>query len=224
MIIGVAIPCYDGRVCAATMDSLLGEQLIAHSRGHVMDVARLEGCSSIPSARNVLTYDFLQSRADRLVFIDGDMAWEPGALTDLATCSHDIVGGAYRLKNDSGEFVIRWLPGEAPLWADEEGTLPVAGLGTGFLAISRNALSQIAAAFPGRTYRDQHREPYAYFDMPFADGTMWGEDLRFCEMARAAGIDIRVMPELNLTHIAAPNLGYTGRLGDWLRQRMRAAA
>lgn len=224
MLIAVAIPCYDGKVSAATLDSLLAEQLIAHSEGHVLDVARLEGCSSIPSARNVLVYDFLQSRSERLVFIDSDMGWEPGSLTELATCAHDIVGGAYRLKNDSGDFVIRWLPGEAPLWADAEGTLPCAGLGTGFLAISRRAFETIAEAFPNRTYRDQHRQPYAYFDMPFADGTMWGEDLRFCEMARAAGLEIRVKPELNLSHIAGPNHAYTGRLGDWLRDRMRAAA
>ena len=224
MHIAVAIPCYDGRVCAATMDSLLGEQLIAHSRGHVLDVARLEGCSSIPSARNILAHDFLKSRSDRLVFVDSDMAWEPGALTDLATCSHDIIGGSYRLKNESGDFIVRWLPGEAPLWADKEGAIPVAGLGTGFLAISRKALQDIMATFPARTYKDGERNPYAFFEMPFANSTMWGEDYWFCEMARSAGIDIHCLPELNLTHIAAPNLGFTGRLGDWLRNRMRAAA
>jgi hypothetical protein len=220
----VAIPCYDGKVFAATADALLGELLYAIRAGHTFEVARLEGCSSIPSARNALTRQFLESTADKLVFIDGDIAWPPGSLMDMCSIPHEIVGGSYRLKNESGDFVVHWLEGEAPLWTDKHGTFPVAGLGTGFLCITREALLKIREAMPDRVYRDNGKEHYAYFDMPYADGTLWGEDLRFCAMARACGIEIRCAPEILLSHYAGPNTWYSGRLGDWLRERMRQAA
>lgn len=220
MHILAAVPCYDGKVAAATMDAFLAEQILAHDAGHVLEVCRLEGCSSIPQARNLMVYDFQQSDADRLVFVDSDIAWTPGDLVRLATCPHDIVGGAYRYKREAVEYAMQWLPGGADLWADEHGALRVAGLGAGFLAISRNALAAIAGHDASRFYNHNDKRPYAYFDMPFADGTLWGEDLRFCELARRAGVPVHVLPELELTHCAGPNVGFKGRLGDWLRARM----
>lgn len=220
MHIFAAVPCYDGKVHAATMDAFLGEMIMACHAGHALQVQRLEGCSSIPSARNALVFDFLKSKADRLVFIDSDMAWSPGDLVRLASLPHDIVGGAYRYKRDGAGFIVHWDEDEPQLWADAHGAMRVKGLGCGFLAISRKALLAIAEKSPDRWYLDAGEKVYAYFDMPFADGTLWGEDLRFCELARRANIPIHVLPELELTHCAGPNLGFKGRLGDWLRARM----
>lgn len=224
MTILVAIPAYDGRVCTETMDALLGETALAVAQGRGLDVRVLTGCSSIPSARNALVADFLASDAKRLVFIDSDIAWTPGALMALADLPHAIVGGAYRFKRETEAYVVRWLPDGGELWADEHGCLKVAGLGCGFLAIDRAALEAIRASDPERVYRDGERDIYAYFDMPFADGTMWGEDLRFSHMATRAGVDTFVAPEVELGHVAGPNVVFRGKLGDWLRRRMNDAA
>lgn len=220
MRVFVAIPAYDGKISTETMDALLGEQAIALAQGDVLDVRVLPGCSSIPSARNVLTHDFKASEADRLVFIDSDIAWKPGDLLRMAALPHQIVGGAYRMKRAEEAYVIRWDEAAGELWADQHGAMRVAGLGCGFLAISREALEQIEVTLPYRTYADGERIIYAHFDMPYADGTMWGEDLRFCHLAKVAGVPVHVLPELELTHVAAPGFAFTGRLGDWLRSRL----
>lgn len=220
MHVFVAIPAYDGKITAPTLDALMAEQLLAREGDDVLDVRVLSGCSSIPAARNSLLADFEASSADRLFFLDSDIAWRAGALMRLAYAPYDVIGGAYRNKREAVAYVVRWLPEGGPLWADGWGALEVAGLGAGFLSLSRKALAAMRAAMPERVYRDGEREIYAYCDMPFADGTMWGEDLRLCELMRRAGVPIHVDPELELSHVAGPGVAFKGRLGDWLRERM----
>ena len=216
MRIFVAIPAYDGRVCVETTDALLGESLLAFSQGHVLDIRFLPGCSAIHSARNALVGEFLESGFDRMVFLDSDIAWKPGDLVKLAQMPHDLIGGAYRLKREPEEYTIHWDEDVPELHADEHGALKVKGLGCGFLAISRSCLETMQTE--DRFYHDRGRKLFAFFDMPF-DGVLWGEDLRFCHMARKAGIICHVLPELELTHVAGSFAHFKGRLGDWLRSR-----
>lgn len=221
MKILVAIPAYDGKLCAETVDSLLGESLLAFSQGHVLDVRVLSGCSAIHSARNALTYDFEHSECDRLFFLDSDISWTPGDLLKVALSPHDLIGVGYRHKRQNESYIVHWAD-EPELWADEHGAIKVKGLGTGFLAVSRDCLKRIREHYGPRFYGDGEREIYAYFDMPY-DGVLWGEDLRFCHMASEAGSPCHVLPEIELTHVGGPGNHFKGRLGDWLRARMQGS-
>lgn len=216
MRIFVAVPAYDGKVCVETTDALLAESLLAFHQGHVLDIRFLPGCSAIHSARNALVGDFLESGADRMVFVDADVRWQPGDLLKLAQMPHDLIGGAYRHKRPEESYIVHWDDEVPELYADEHGALKVKGLGCGFLAISRACLKKMQGE--DRFYQDNGRKLFAFFDMPF-DGVLWGEDLRFCHMARKAGVICHVLPELELTHVGGPFAHYTGRLGDWLRNR-----
>jgi hypothetical protein len=221
MRVFVAIPAYDGKVCVETVDALLGESLLAFSQGHVLDVRFLPGCSAIHSARNAMVQDFLDSGCDRMVFIDADVKWTPGDLLKLAQMPHDLIGGAYRHKRAEEAYVVQWDDDVPELHADKHGALKVKGLGCGFLAVSRYCLEAIRG-LGDRTYSEAGKTRFAYFDMPF-DGVLWGEDLRFCHMARLAGVSCHVLPELELTHVGGPFSHFTGRLGDWLRGRLNGS-
>jgi hypothetical protein len=84
-------------------------------------------------ARNQMVGDFLASDADKLVFIDSDVSWEPGSILKLAMHKADFVGGAYRLKQDEEAYPVEWVDPKGELWA-KDGLLEVAHLPAGSCA------------------------------------------------------------------------------------------
>lgn len=224
-MIFVAIPAYDAKVCVETIRSLLDEQSMAHIAGLEMSVNFLPGCSLVTQARNQLAKDFLASGADRMVFVDSDVAWEPGSLLRLASHPVDLVGGAYRLK-DSVETYPIGLLGDATteLWADPAtGLLEIETLPGGFLSISRGCLTKLRDAHPERAYGHYGHEYHAYFHNPIQDGRLYGEDAAFCLDWRTNGGKVWLDPELTLTHVGGSQK-FVGKIGDWLRARALSQA
>lgn len=199
-----------------TARALLDEQSVASAAGHTLCVAFRSGSSLITNARDQLARDFLASACERMVFVDSDVSWEPGALTSIALRPVDFCGGAYRKKIEPETYPVSWTA--APdLWADPDtGMLEVAGLPGGFLSLSRNVFERLRTAFPERQYlHPDHSEPFhAYFHVPPGGG----EDAAFCNDWRAIGGRVWLDPELALTHTGGSNQ-YAGRIGDWLRNR-----
>jgi hypothetical protein len=214
----VAIPAYDGKVYAETARALLDEQAVAAGQGVVITTRILPRCSLITMARNRLCAQFLDGDDDRLVFVDSDVSWEPGALARLAQHPVDVVGGAYRFKEEGEGYPVGWLD-KAELWADPStGLLEVRSVPGGFLAISRAALERLRAAHPGRAYEHRGHATHAFFAAPVEDGHLWGEDAWFCEEWRRAGGAVWLDPELTLTHHEGAQ-AWTGCIGSWLRRR-----
>jgi hypothetical protein len=212
-----AVPAYDGKICVETVRSLLNEQSVAQLMGYELRVMFLPGTSLITMARNQLCADFLATDAERLVFIDADIAWEGGSLIRLAMHPVDVVGGAYRLKQAKEAYPIQWLAKDE-LWANELGLLEVAGLPTGFLAISRAALERLTEAYPDRAYQHMGCKAHAFFTAPFKDGRLWGEDAAFCADWREIGGQVWLDPEIPLTHVGGLS-AFPGHVGNWLRNR-----
>lgn len=216
----VAVPAYSGAVSVDTVRSLLQEQSVAQAAGIDFRAVFLPGCSLITMARNQMVQDFLDSDADKMVFIDSDVSWEPGSVLKLAMHDADFVGGAYRLKNDEEMYPVEWLKLGEPLQA-ENGLLKVAHLPGGFLCLNRNVFARYREAYPDRGYTHHTFSGYAYFHAPFLNGRLYGEDSAFCHDYRAAGGDVLLDPELTLTHHDGRQ-AYRGCIGDFLRSRMAA--
>lgn len=222
MKIFVAIPAYDRKISVETARALLNEQAAAALSGIELTAHFLPGCSLITMARNQLADDFIASDADRLVFIDADLSWEPGSI--LRLCSSDVpcVGGAYRFKQAEESYPINWAPQEL---TDEKrrfaeiGLMVVDGLPGGFMALTREALQQFRDVHGNRTYVHFERAAYAYFTAPFRDGRLMGEDNAFCADLQAAGVPILLDPSLILTHHDGSN-DFKGCVGEWLRSRV----
>ena len=216
MHIFVALPCYDGRVTVETARALLDEQSVASVAGDQLSIAFRSGSSLITNARDQLARDFLASPCERMVFVDSDVSWEPGALVTVARHPVDFCGGAYRKKMEPETYPVSWL--DAPeLWADPEtGLLEVAGLPGGFLSLSRSVFERLREAFPQREYlHPDHSDPFhAFFHVPPGGG----EDAAFCNDWRSIGGQVWLDPNLSLTHSGGCN-HYAGCIGDWLRNR-----
>jgi glycosyltransferase involved in cell wall biosynthesis len=212
----VAIPAYDGKVCVETVRSLLNEQMVAAGAGVEFKAVFLPGCSLITHARNQMAQDFLDSEADRLVFIDADVSWEPGNLIRLAAHAVDFVGGAYRLKQETEAYPVGWL--DEPELIAQDGLLEVASVPGGFLALSRKVFDDLKLEYPDRGYSHYQFNGHGYFHAPIQNGRLYGEDTAFCNDWRNIGGKVWLDPELTLTHVGGSN-EYIGRIGDWLRTR-----
>lgn len=218
----VAVPAYDGTVQVDTVRALLNEQIIAEHAGLEFKAVFLPGCSLITMARNQIVADFLASDADKLIFVDSDVSWEPGDLVRLASHNVDFVGGAYRLKSPIENYPVDLRLDGRELWA-VDGLLEIDTLPGGFLCCTRKVFDVLKAAHPDRGYSHFEFSGHAYFHAPFEDGRLWGEDSRFCYEYRQAGGTVWLDPELNLTHSGGVP-SYTGRIGDWLRGRINGNA
>jgi hypothetical protein len=209
----VGIPAYDRKLHVETVRSLLLEQGAALLAGLELDVMFAPGSSLIHHARDEVVNDFLASGADRLIFVDADVAWEPGALIKIALHGKDFVGGAYRHKADDETYPVVWLDNDE-LWSGEDGLIEVKALPGGFLSLSRNVFERIRENTVRPEYPHGPTTHYPWFHCPFGRG----EDFAFCDDWRAAGGQIWLDPDLTLHHCDSGRK-YTGNIGNWLKSR-----
>jgi hypothetical protein len=216
----VGIPAFDRKLHVETVRSLLNEQAAAVCLGDELTTIFAPGCSLITYARNHLAREFMQSDAERLVFVDADIAWEVGSLLKIAHSPVDFAGGAYRYKDEKEGYPVQWLP-LPELWSNSDGLIEVASLPGGFLSVSRTVFTTLSEHFTGREYTHGDEKFWAYFHAPFRDGKLYGEDASFCAEWRDAGGSVWINPELSLTHVEGSHL-YKGHIGNWLKSREAA--
>ena len=218
MRISVGLPLYDGKMDYRVAACLMTEILIAEKNGDSLSLCMLGGCSDLARGRNQIVYEFLESEADRLVFLDSDVTFTPGSLVKIAHYPEDVVGGAYRLKEDGPEqYPIAFLQDRKELRANEHGLLEVAMVPTGFLSMSRNAFKKFKEAYPGREYQSRGVTQYCYFQIPYGDGALYTEDSYFCKEWKAIDGQVFMDPELTLTHWKG-NIPSEGHIGNWLKR------
>lgn len=218
MRIFVAVPVYDARLPIQVVQRLLTEQLFAVVRGDEIAFNFLSGNAGITQGRNQLATEFLDSGFDRLVFLDADITWEPGALVELAHKPADLVGGCYRFKTEHEQYPMRFLPGER--WTNRDGLIEVEMLPTGFLAISRAVFETMLERLPGiRNSMQSGVKAHCFFQMPYVDGHLFGEDFYFCRTWRELGGKVWLDPEIELTHWGFAPTPFKGHVGNWLRNR-----
>lgn len=206
MKIAIAIPTLDGKISAETVKSLLDEQTFAISAGVDLCHFFIVGCSLIPQARNQAVRDFCTSDAERLVFVDSDIGWQPGDLTCLALRPEPVVGGAYRYKKQEEDYPVEWCQG--PKSITEDGLLEVLSLPGGFIAIHK----AVFAVWPLRPYVWHGQLFNAVYHAPPG----CGEDGTFCKEWREKGGKVWLDPSLKLVHVEGTKR-YEGCVADWLK-------
>jgi hypothetical protein len=217
----VAIPVYDGKLMIEVVRCLLNEQAVAHGNGDELSIRFLSSCSHPAMGRNQLAQEFMDSDADRLVYLDADVTFEPASLVRIAHHPFDFVGGAYRFKQDHELYPVGWMPGDQ-IPMNRAGLCLVSTLPGGFLSLSRNVFETLKNKFPERAYTHFGKVAHAYFSMPFKDGYLCGEDSNFCMEWADAGGQVWLDPELSLTHWDF-NKPYPGHIGNWLKARAGVA-
>ena len=217
--ISVGIPVYDGKLQMQSVACLLTETSLATSLGIRLRVNFLPSCTNLALGRNQLVKEFLAIGADKLVFLDADVTFEPGSLIKLATHKVDFVGGAYRLKTNEERYPVHLLSEAKELGPD--GLVEVAMVPTGFLALSRNVFEKFEASYPDRRYTIDGEESYCYFQIPYHNGALFTEDSYFCKEWREAGGTVYLDPTPTLTHWHF-NTPFRGNFNSWVRTKINS--
>lgn len=202
------VPCEYAVALHQTVCALL-QNGIAYTHNFIM------GNALVHDARNRCVAWFLESDATDLLFIDGDLGWEPQAALRLAISPHDVIGGAYPQKRDDAE-----LYNAAGLRPSPSGLIEVDYLGAGFLKISRKAIEKLIKAAPETRYQDLDGRPcYGLFQSPIGDGKIVGEDAWFCRKWRETGGKVFLDPNMTFWHVGRK--AWRGNFGE-LAARVQA--
>ena len=197
MKIFIAIPCMES-VNTSFLQSLLG--LNMGDLGYPK--YGISKSSLIYDARNMLAETALKSGADRIMWFDSDMTFEPEIIQKLSADldeGRDFVSGLYfKRKNPIGPVVYK----ETGYLQDGDKVTPYAHCyedypdsqlfecaGVGFGAVMMNA--QLI------------RDVYDAFGAPFAPQPGFGEDLSFCRRCTELGVKIWCDSRVKLGHVAS---------------------
>lgn len=200
----IGIPSYNWQVQIGTMRSLMADCVSLVERGDRFTIYDEAGNTEISLARESIVKAFLESDADKLLFVDDDVTWQRGALLRLFDNNLSLCAGVYPKRKDPVEWPIGWLPKKELQAID--GWLEVASVATGFLCLSRECLERMNEAFGA-----------AMFDNIRDEKGRYSEDISFCARWRSIGGKVWIDPELKLGHVGFKH--FHGSIGDWLRKR-----
>lgn len=197
-----AVMCNHGLITEAAFVSFLKFAGIARQLGMEWTVETVSNDPLISRARNTLVAKFLsQPDSTHLIFVDGDISWEPWQLLVLVDRKLDMVGGLYSSKN----LPIRWMVNTFE-GAEEtdDGLHEVNRIGCGFLVVKREVFDKLSSHASVKPYindigLNSKVEPYlrTYFQAEVKDGMYVSEDWAFCDNWVSVGgkiyVDKRVM-------------------------------
>ncbi len=213
----IATPTYSGTLCLGYVESLFAGLGSLADAGHSATVRFLPGNCYIALARNQMVTQFLETDCTDLIFIDDDLSFEPEGLNKILSHDVDIVGGSYPMKtSEQGNYPVRLLCGVDGKPTVKNGLLECDGIPTGFMRIRRNVIEKMIEAYPEREFKDSRTDKVHYdlFACERENGTWWGEDFRFCQLAIRAGFKIWCEPNINFTHFGSK--GWSGNYHEFL--------
>lgn len=213
----IGTPSYDGKLDIYYVDSLLNT--LAQSEQHGVEVYPLFMCydSLVQRARNDLFKAAYDAQMDMLFFIDGDVGWNPNDFFKLVKSDKDLIGGSYRKKNDNEElYVVKALDEKDKslnLNIDKDGLMEVAGLGCGFMKVSRRALEKLWDI--SKRYNSEKGDSRMVFEVVCDDNDLISEDIYMCKKWRDLGNKVYLDTRITCTHTGTKT--FTGDVHNWLQ-------
>jgi hypothetical protein len=192
MSVFIATPTFDGSVCGEYLHSLLRATATVD-----FQLALIPGIHFVDTARDIAVAKFLATDLEYLFFIDSDVGWSGDAITKLVNHKKDIVGAAYRVKNDNELYPV-YLTDEK-----QDGLIRAIGLPGGFLCIHRPVIERLVTSVPSYKWvvNGEFIRVPALFTRVLMDDRMVSEDMMFGRRAMAAGYQLWFDPDVTMSHI-----------------------
>jgi hypothetical protein len=196
-----------------TTQSLIETACVLTERKIPHRIQFLTNGSLVDKGRSVLAAMFLKSKANRLFWIDSDMAWTAEQFLRILAMSSQmrVVGAAYPAKK--GPLTEFLMSVESRVTANDYGCVPVKGMGLGFTCIDRSTVELLAMQSP--IVEDDGVPIPLIFRTGYEDGVYRGEDINFFADCRKAGRTVWADPSIELGHVGSKE--YRGRLADALQ-------
>ena len=229
---------YGGNCKGIYVDSILGLTFELSKAGHEVSFSKVYNESLITRARNNLVYEFLNSTADVLLFVDADEGFNAADVVKMLECDKDIIGGIYPMKNInwdsvkkavlagkenlaeySGFFALNMLPGETHIRLTEP--VEVTEVATGLMAIKRSVFEKMEEHCP--KYALNNNTANFEFDKMVTEffatsitpeGILLSEDYHFCRKWREMGGQVYAAPWIAVDH--AGEYIFSGRFASHL--------
>ncbi|WP_240759389.1 hypothetical protein [Lichenicoccus roseus] len=212
------------------MQSVIGVMRCAANDGYDVTLGLLGQDALITRSRNTLLAHFMALRqATHILFVDGDISFQPALVRDLLAFGKPLCAATYPLKTHYWDEAtrLRLERGEPPeaaglryvgelcmnAEAERDGAFATARYaGTGFMLIARAVIERMMQAYPETSYRsvhsyaDQHPDsdlhPFALFECMIdpASRIYLSEDFAFCQRWRALGGQVWLETRSSLTH------------------------
>jgi hypothetical protein len=168
----VATPMYGGLCVGGYTVGLLNSVQEFMRNGMQLYYAHLINESLITRARNTLAYDFLNTDATHLMFIDADITFNPEDIVSMVNADKDIICGLYPKKeinwrtvaeavksgveyqdlpNYTGSFVVNLVGDALQTTGDVNEPMEIDNGGTGFMLIKRNVFETLKPTVPTYT-------------------------------------------------------------------------
>lgn len=168
----IATPMYGGMCVGGYTVGLLNSVQEFMRNGIQLYYAHMMNESLITRARNTLAYDFLDTDATHLMFIDADITFNPADIVSMVKADKDIICGLYpkkeinwktvakavnqgvdytELPNYTGSFVVNLVGDVAQATGDVNEPMEIDNGGTGFMLIKRNVFETLKPTVPTYT-------------------------------------------------------------------------
>lgn len=236
----LSTPCYGGLCLEKYMKSIVNLQMLLMREGVQLMLDTTENESLVHRARNVSIGRFMQKTdADFFMFIDADVEFDAHSVLRLLNSGHEVSVAVYPKK------VVMWDQAREAAENGDERNMAllssslVANIGatkrsvvngfvevldgpTGFMMISREALTKMHEQYPELNCKNDHQnrdfdEYCAIFDcMIDPDSKRYlSEDYAFCRRWQQMGGKIYADCNTTLGHVG--NLPFSGCLNDRLK-------
>lgn len=216
----IATPSHDGNCAFGYALGLTDLALFFNQNNVHFEMARVIGSSLLPHARNSLVNMFMNSRCQRLLFVDSDQIWQKEAALMLFQSNRRIIAGVTPhkrfpinlnfdpkeehkkyfkdLSNKSSQEYIEFARAEC----DPKGEVEVAKAGFGFIMIDRSVFELMIPLVSEYQAFDNNNDAihHEIFSMGAVNGKYLGEDWAFCNLAKRLEIPMYINANCTLGH------------------------
>lgn len=211
----ICTPAYGGNFNSNYVHSLVNT---LHKFGSSITTCFLSNESLIQRGRNKCARLFLESKCDKLLFIDSDIGWEPENVETLLSREAALVGATYPMKTLPIQLNYNVLDGyfnndksfegfkklQKTPTAKSHGVVEALHIPTGFMMIDRLAFDMLKPHVP--TYTDnmgsESVTTHDFFQVQINKefGIQESEDWFFCSLARKHDIGVYLETSFIVTH------------------------
>ncbi|CAB4128977.1 hypothetical protein UFOVP111_121 [uncultured Caudovirales phage] len=221
----IATPAYGGQCGIRYATTMMNVFSVASHNNVPLLMQTIDNESLISRGRNWLAGAFIKSDADLLLFIDGDMSFDPSVVFHLIQLmivypEIDVLGVACPVKAVPPTFAVN-VTEEVREEFYVDRPIPSKNVGTGIMMIRRSILEKITKEYPEKAYLASFTgEPLVDFFNPMVDPDTkeyLSEDYSFCRDVLAVGGSVYTVPYFTIEH--SGTYVYSGNYSEYAMQQ-----
>jgi hypothetical protein len=198
----IASLSHSGDFCADFVESILRTQKILMQNNIDFMVKFLLHDSILERARNMIVADFMSSECTHLLMIDSDQGWDSEKIIKMLDFDKEFISGAVPIKDPNGEnyaLSIHVNLDDTPK-VDKDGLLSASMIGSAFIMLKRELFEKMMIQYSSLYCPSVNMNYYSFFEITKSP-VFLGEDVTFCKRWVDMGGEIKIMPDINMTHI-----------------------